>query len=104
MADEAIGLVQEAQRPDGYLGTFVQLSGRAPFSDLQWGHELYCIGHLIQAAVAWQRALGDSRLLEVAERAVARIDAEVGADRSRWYRRPSGDRDGPRGAVPGHRR
>ena len=66
--------------PDGYLGTFVQLSGRAPFSDLQWGHELYCIGHLIQAAVAWYRALGDRRLLDVAERAVARIDAEVGPD------------------------
>ncbi len=46
MADEAVSLVAGAQRPDGYLGTFVQLSGRTPFSDLQWGHELYCIGHL----------------------------------------------------------
>ena len=57
-----------AQRPDGYLGTYVQLSGRQPFSDLQWGHELYCVGHLLQAAVAWHRALGDDRLLEVARR------------------------------------
>ena len=34
------------------------------YEDLAWGHELYCVGHLIQAAVAWQRALGDDRLLE----------------------------------------
>jgi hypothetical protein len=31
----------------------MQLSGREPYSDLQWGHELYCIAHLLQAAVAW---------------------------------------------------
>jgi DUF1680 family protein len=81
MGEQAIALVAAAQRPDGYLGTFVQLSGRTPFSDLQWGHELYCIGHLIQAAVAWYRALGDRRLMDVAERAVARIDEEVGPGR-----------------------
>ena len=42
----------------------------------QWGHELYCVGHLVQAAIAWHRALGDDRLLVVAERA-------VGLDRAR---------------------
>ena len=42
-----------AQRPDGYLGTYVQLTGRTPYRDLQWGHELYNVGHLLQAAVAW---------------------------------------------------
>jgi DUF1680 family protein len=37
------------------------------------GHELYCAGHLIQAAVAWQRFLGDARLVEVAQRVVDHI-------------------------------
>ena len=78
-ADEAIGLVAAAQRPDGYLNTFVQvLGGGRAFQDLQWGHELYCFGHLIQAAVAWHRALGDDRLLEIATRAVAAVDRELG--------------------------
>ena len=77
-ADRVIELVAAAQRPSGYLGTFVQLSGRQEFSDLQWGHELYCIGHLIQAAVAWQRALGDDRLLGISTRAVERIERELG--------------------------
>jgi DUF1680 family protein len=77
-ASDIVDLVASAQRPDGYLNTYVQLSGRQPFSDLQWGHELYCIGHLLQAAVAWHRALGDDRLLEVARRAIDRIDQELG--------------------------
>ena len=79
MADEAIGLVEAAQRPDGYLNTFVQvLTPGNEYRDLQWGHELYCIGHLVQAAVAWHRALGDDRLLLVAERACASVERELG--------------------------
>jgi hypothetical protein len=79
MADEAIALVERAQRPDGYVNTFVQvLKPDMAYRDLQWGHELYCIGHLIQASIAWHRALGDDRLLLVAERAAASVDAELG--------------------------
>jgi uncharacterized protein len=78
-ADEAIGLVAAAQRPDGYLNSYVQVvTGGRPHTDLAWGHEFYCAGHLIQAAVAWHRALGDDRLLEVAVRAADRIDKEFG--------------------------
>jgi uncharacterized protein len=77
-ADEVIDLIEHAQQENGYLGSYVQLMGLRPFHDLDWGHELYCIGHLAQAAVAWSRALGDDRLLRVTSRAVARIDAEVG--------------------------
>jgi hypothetical protein len=78
-AEEAIGLIQAAQRPDGYLNTFVQViaPGRE-YQDLAWGHELYCVGHLIQAAVAWNRALADDRLLEVAVRAADSVDRVLG--------------------------
>ncbi len=48
------------------------------YRDLEWGHELYCYGHLVQAAVAWHRALGDDRLLLVAERAVGSVDRALG--------------------------
>ena len=78
-ADEAIDLVTKAQRDDGYLNTFVQvLGGGRPYTDLLWGHELYCFGHLIQAAVAWHRAVGDDRLLGVATRVAAHVDAALG--------------------------
>ncbi|HSL33623.1 MAG TPA: beta-L-arabinofuranosidase domain-containing protein [Candidatus Limnocylindrales bacterium] len=82
MADEAIALVEAAQRPDGYLNTFVQvLTPGSEYADLAWGHELYCYGHLVQAAVAWHRALGDDRLLLVAERAVASVETAIGPGR-----------------------
>ena len=78
-ADEVIGLVERAQREDGYLNTYVQVvtPGRE-YEDLAWGHELYSFGHLIQAAVAWHRALGDDRLLRVATRAADEIDRALG--------------------------
>jgi DUF1680 family protein len=79
LADRAIELVASAQRPDGYLNTYVELTAPdRPFHDLQWGHELYSAGHLFQAAVAWQRALGDGRLLAISERLAGRIDDELG--------------------------
>lgn len=77
-ADRAIELVEAAQRDDGYLNSYVQLTGASPFTDLEWGHELYTIGHLVQAAIAWKRARDDDRLLDIAERAVERIRAELG--------------------------
>jgi DUF1680 family protein len=62
-------LLRDAQQPDGYLDSHFQV--RFPgerFVQLQWGHELYCAGHLIQAAVALHRTTGDLDLLEVARR------------------------------------
>ena len=78
-ADQAIALVAAAQRPDGYLNSYVQVvGGGIPHADLAWGHEFYCVGHLIQAAVAWHRALDDDRLLAIAVRAADRVDKEFG--------------------------
>ncbi len=82
-ANEAIAVVTRAQRPDGYLNSYVQVvRPGSEYQDLAWGHELYCIGHLIQAAIAWQRALGDERLLAVAERAAGSAEQalETGAN------------------------
>jgi DUF1680 family protein len=78
-AGQVIELVAGAQRPDGYLNSYVQLNGDGvPARDLAWGHELYCIGHLIQAAVAWHRAVRDDRLLAIARRAADWADRELG--------------------------
>ncbi len=41
-ADETIAAVAAAQRPDGYLNSYVQVvAGGRGYEDLQWGHELY---------------------------------------------------------------
>ena len=79
LAEPMIDLVAKAQRGDGYVDTFYQVAHPGKeFTDLEWGHELYVAGHLVQAAVAWKRGLGDDRLLRIAERFVARIEAELG--------------------------
>jgi DUF1680 family protein len=68
MVESVITEIADAQRPDGYLNTyftFERVHERWTDFDL---HEMYCAGHLIQAAVAHFRATGTRRLLDVAVR------------------------------------
>jgi len=59
--------VVAAQQPDGYLHTKFGGPGQPPrYSDLEWGHELYCAGHLLQAAVARARTAGADDLVSAA--------------------------------------
>ncbi|MEV7158355.1 glycoside hydrolase family 127 protein [Streptomyces misionensis] len=77
--ERIVSLVADAQQPDGYLNTWFQLlKGGERYRDLRWGHELYCAGHLIQAAVAHHRATGRRRLLDVAVRFADHIDSVFG--------------------------
>ncbi|MFC4008980.1 glycoside hydrolase family 127 protein [Nonomuraea purpurea] len=74
-------LLTEAQAADGYLNSFYDYPGGPErYSDLEWGHELYCAGHLIQAAVARLRAGHDDALVAVARAAADHICREFGAD------------------------
>lgn len=89
MADEAIGLLAAAQQVDGYLNSYFQaVEPEKKWQELAMGHELYCAGHLFEAAVAHHRATGKTTLLDIACRFADHIDATFG----------SGKRD----AVPGH--
>ncbi len=72
-AANTIGLLAQAQQPDGYLNSYVQASGEPRYARLAWSHEMYCAGHLIQAAIALHRGAGTvlpsaGRLLDVATR------------------------------------
>ncbi|WP_330307604.1 MULTISPECIES: beta-L-arabinofuranosidase domain-containing protein [unclassified Streptomyces] len=77
--ERIVSLVAGAQQPDGYLNTWFQLlKGGERYRDLRWGHELYCAGHLIQAAVAHHRATGRDELLDVAVKFADHIDSVFG--------------------------
>ncbi len=71
-AAETTALLAKAQQPDGYLNSYVQVSGSSRYTRLESSHELYCAGHLIQAAVAAARTTGGGAdggaLLAVARR------------------------------------
>ncbi|MBD8078498.1 glycoside hydrolase family 127 protein [Cellulosimicrobium arenosum] len=77
--DRLVDRVAAAQDEDGYLNTCFGHAGQAGrYTDLESGHELYCTGHLLQAAVARFRTAGDGRLVEVARRAADQACAEFG--------------------------
>ncbi|POH68238.1 hypothetical protein C3B61_04430 [Cryobacterium zongtaii] len=78
--DDTVALLQAAQQDDGYLDSFFQVAKPdEQFADLRWGHELYCLGHLLQAGVAWQRTRGRTDLLEVGLRFAGLVEQRFGA-------------------------
>ena len=69
IADEVIATIATAQDTNGYLNTYFSVDRVAErWSNLEVMHELYCAGHLIQAAIAHNRATGQSNLLDIATR------------------------------------
>lgn len=66
LADDVIELLGRAQQPDGYLNTYytVKEPGKR-WTNLRDNHELYCAGHLIEAAVAYFQATGKRRFLDI---------------------------------------
>jgi hypothetical protein len=85
----AIDIVGAAQGEDGYVNSHYQVAepGRR-WTDFAQGHELYCAGHLFQAAVAHHRATGEDRLLGIARRFADYLDTSFGP--------------GKRPGTPGH--
>ena len=56
---ELTAVIVPAQEDDGYLNTRFGHEGQEPrYSDFEWGHELYCAGHMLQAAIARLRTTG----------------------------------------------
>ncbi|MDE2126825.1 MAG: glycoside hydrolase family 127 protein [Armatimonadetes bacterium] len=76
---EAADVIEAAQQPDGYLNSYYsgEKAGER-FTNLRDMHEIYCAGHLFQAAVAHHRATGEPSLLNVARRYADLLDREFG--------------------------
>ncbi|MGH3877923.1 MAG: glycoside hydrolase family 127 protein [Actinophytocola sp.] len=67
--DTTAALLTKAQGEDGYLNSYVTVvKPDQRWRDLHWSHELYCAGHLIQAAVAAARSGVGAELVAVARR------------------------------------
>ena len=79
IADGAIDIVCKAQQEDGYLDTYYIINGRdKEFTNLRDHHELYCLGHLIEGAVAYYEATGKDKLLKAAMRFADYVDGIFG--------------------------
>ena len=67
--DEFVDVIEAAQEEDGYVNTHFMGERRSlRFTDLNHAHEIYCFGHLSQAAIAHHRVTGEDKLLNVARR------------------------------------
>jgi len=87
--DEIIAWIAAAQQDDGYLNSYYTLvEPDKKWTNLKDKHELYCAGHLFEAAVAHYRATGKRTLLDVACKFADHIDSTFGPDK--------------RHGVPGH--
>lgn len=90
-ADDAIETVCRAQQENGYLDTYYIINGMSHiFTNLKDHHELYCMGHLIEGAVAYYEATGKDRLLQAAVRFADYVDSVFGEE------------EGKQKGYPGH--
>ena len=65
--DYIIDLIEKTQMDDGYFNTYYQSKDISlRFTNLEKNHELYCLGHLIEGAVAYFNATGKKKLLDIA--------------------------------------
>jgi DUF1680 family protein len=79
--DEVIALIVSAQQPDGYLNVhFTIVEPEKRWANLRDWHELYCAGHLIEAAVAHVQATGKRTLLDAMCRYADYIDTVFGLE------------------------
>lgn len=91
IADGAIDIVCAAQQPDGYLDTYYIINGLDKrWTNLRDNHELYCLGHLIEGAVAYYEATGKDKLLNAIVKYVDYVDTIFGPE------------DGKLHGYPGH--
>jgi len=80
--DRMIEMLAAAQEPSGYLNTYyVDDRKEKRFTEMHRSHELYCLGHLLQAGVALQRATGNTKLLDIGRRYADYILATFGPDK-----------------------
>jgi len=90
--DRIIDIIARAQRDDGYLyvthqtknyspnwkpETNYHMMGRRPYDFLVHSHELYNMGHLYEAAVAYYQATGKDNFLKIAEKSARHINKVI---------------------------
>lgn len=84
--DEIIAIIAKAQQPNGYLNTyFIVKEPTKRWTNLRDWHELYCAGHLFEAAVAHYQATGKRTLLDVAIKFADHIDSIFGPGKRLGY-------------------
>jgi len=95
--DSVLDIVAAAQEPDGYLYTPRTMNPLHPhpwtgigrWSEVEnLSHELYNLGHMVDAAVAHYQATGSRKFLDIAERYAACVIREIGPAENQLHKVP----------------
>lgn len=85
-SDGVIDLINQTQEDDGYLNTFFQIKyPKLKYKQLYFSHELYCAGHLIEAAIAYDIATGKDTLLNIAIKKANNILTHFGPEKGKIH-------------------
>ena len=85
--DEWIAKMAAAQQEDGYINTYYTLTDEERWTKMEM-HEMYCAGHMFEAAVAYYNVTGKKTLLDVSEKMADHMMSIFGPGKRDW--------------VPGH--
>ncbi|KAL4868014.1 hypothetical protein BDV12DRAFT_209465 [Aspergillus spectabilis] len=89
--EEAVDMIRGAQHADGYINSYYTVLGiEKRWTNLRDMHELYCLGHLTEACVAYETLTGSGRLLEPVLKALRHVDSMFGSE------------EGKKRGYPGH--
>ena len=101
--DRIIDVIARAQKDDGYFyvahicgNPNVNEMGSRPYEYLIHSHELYNMGHLYEAAVAYAQATGKTKLLDVAEKNAQHVNKAI------FIGEPGYNYGNPVNQAPGH--
>ncbi len=90
-ADAIIGLYKNLQQQDGYMNSwYLRMQPGKRWTNLRDCHELYCAGHLLEAAIAYDQATGKRDFLDIMIRYVDHIATQFGFE------------EGKKKGYPGH--
>jgi uncharacterized protein len=78
LVESLTDVIGQAQEPDGYINSFVQAGLDVRWDHLINSHEMYCVGHLVQAGIAHKRSTGRAELFDIAVKAADVLVADFG--------------------------
>ena len=81
--DHVVDIMANAQLKNGYLNSyFINVEPERKWTNLRNEHELYCAGHLIEAAVAYYHATGKDKFLNIMKKYADLIHRLFGPNRN----------------------
>ena len=86
--EHIIDMIEENQWDDGYINSYFTVVKEETRFTNRDRHELYCCGHLIEAAIAYYKATGKDRFLKIMLRYVDLVDRIFRIENSATFETP----------------